>query len=433
LETPVSERIAIIAGIRTPMCKAGTVFSRISADDLGAIAVSELLATADVDPRLISEVIIGNVAQPVDAANIARVIALKAGLPESTPAVTVQRNCGSGAEAITTAADRLWAGHGDLFLVGGAESMSNIPLLYNRRMTAFFERLSRARSVVQRLQTLLSFRPDFLRPVVGVVQGLTDPVTGMIMGDTAEVLAREWQISRDDQDRYALLSHQRAQLAIEHSRLLPEIVPVPVAPRYDSVQAHDNGPRAEQSLMALGKLRPYFDRRNGTVTVGNACPLTDGAAALLLGRESRVRELGIRPLGYLCAYAYAGLDPARMGLGPVHATARLLDATQRRMRDIDLVELNEAFAAQVLANLKAFASAEYAKAHLNRDTAVGEINPDRLNMNGGAIALGHPVGMTGTRLVLTLLHALRLRRMQTGLATMCIGGGQGGALLLEAA
>jgi len=429
----MKERIAIVDGIRTPLCKAGGVFKDMQAEDLGAVAVSELLARSELPAEMVDELIFGNVAQPAGATNVARVLALKAGLPESTPAYTVQRNCGSGAEALTTAAAKMLAGEISVAVVGGTESMSNIPFLYQPRAKQWFEAFSRARTLAERLKVLLALRLKHFQPIVGLVSGLTDPISGLIMGKTAEVLACDFHITREEQDAYALLSHERAMAAQAEGRLAAEIVPVPVPPVYTGAQQLDDGPRADQSLAKLQKLRPYFDRHNGTVTVGNTCPITDAAAALLVMTESRARDLGLKPLGYLVDYAYAGLDPSRMGLGPAFATAKLMRRKSFSMQDLDLIELNEAFAAQVIANERAFASAAYAQAHFDRYTALGELDRGIMNVNGGAIALGHPVGMTGARLVLTALHELRRRDGNLALATMCIGGGQGGALLLEAA
>ncbi|MHC4909145.1 MAG: thiolase family protein, partial [Planctomycetota bacterium] len=254
---------------------------------------------------------------------------------------------------------------------------------------------------------------------------------GLNMGQTAEVLARDFGIDRETQDAFALQSHLRALAAAE--RLADEILPVTGPPRYDHMTCGDDGPREGQSMAQLAKLRPYFDRAAGTVTVGNACPVTDGAAAVILCSERRARSMGIEPLGFLGSWEYAALDGKRMGLGPVHAAAKLIDRTGCRLDDFDLVEINEAFAAQVLANVRAFDSRDYAKQHLNRSTALGSIGPDRLNVNGGAIALGHPVGATGTRLVVTLLKEMKRRGAERGLATLCVGGGQGAALSLEAA
>lgn len=425
------ERIAIVDGLRTPFCKAGGAMKAHSADDLGACVVSELLYRSKIDKNQIDELIFGNVAQPAGAANIARVIALKAGLPLSMPAYTVHRNCASGMEAITTGANKILAGEAEIILAGGCESMSNIPLLFGEKMTNLFANLMKSRTMVAKLQTIASFRPSFLKPVIGLVEGLTDPVCGLNMGMTAEVLSCELKINRQEQDEFALQSHQRAISAIKEGRLAEEILPVPLAPKYKQVQCDDDGPRDGQTIEALAKLKPYFNRKTGSVTVGNACPVTDGAGAVLIMTESKCKELGLTPLGYMRAYAYAGLEGSRMGLGPVYATAKLMEKTGQQLSDFERVELNEAFAAQVLGCLRAFESDDFAKKYLGRDQALGSIDQSILNVNGGAVALGHPVGTTGTRLIITLLKELKRSGKQTGLATLCIGGGQGAALAME--
>jgi acetyl-CoA C-acetyltransferase/acetyl-CoA acyltransferase len=428
-------RVAILDGIRTPFCKAGGPLKDIPADDLGAIAVRELLVRIGVAVQEIDEVIFGNVAQPAHAANIARVISRKAGLPQRVVAHTVHHNCASGIQAVTTAALHIQTGRAELIVAGGTESMSGIPLLYGPRPTAAFMRLARARTIRERLAAAATgLRPSMLlRPVVALEQGLTDPICEMNMGQTAEVLAREMGVTRQEQDEFALSSHLKASSAAEDGRLAEEIVPVIGPPSYDRAQVIDTGPRPHQTLAALGQLRPYFDRHAGTVTVGNACPLTDGAAAVLVASEERAGALGIEPLGYICDWAYAGLEGHRMGLGPVYATSRLLDSSGLRLSDFDVIELNEAFAAQVIANERAFGSSRFAREHLGRDEAVGEIDRDRLNPNGGAIALGHPVGATGTRLIVTALRELKRRGGRRALATLCVGGGQGASVSLEAA
>ncbi len=429
----MTPRIAILGGVRTPFCRAGSVLKDVSADDLAVVAVRELLARAAIDPALVHEVVVGNVAQPIHAANVSRVIALKAGLPDHVIAHTVHRNCASGLQALSTAMTQIAHGEADLVIAAGTESMSQIPLLFGAKMTELFVRLMRARTVGQRVKALATFRPSFLKPVIAIQLGLTDPVCGLNMGETAEVLAREFGISRDEQDAFALQSHQRAAEAMRSGRLAEEITPVPVQPFYDRLQTEDEGPRPDQSLEKLAKMRPYFDRHAGTVTAGNACPITDGAAALLLASEKKAKALGLEPIGYLTGSAYAGLDGRRMGLGPAFATARLLKESGQELSDFDLIELNEAFAAQVIANQKAFASDEFAKEELGRSKALGELGDDRLNVNGGAIALGHPVGATGARMALTLLHELKRRNLSRGLATLCVSGGQGAAIALEAA
>lgn len=424
----MKERIAIINALRSPFSKAGSFLKKMSADELGAITLLELMQDTPISYDDVDEVIIGNVAQPAHAANIARVVALKAGFPNAVPAFTVHRNCASGMEAISTAALKLWSGYGRVIVAGGTESMSNIPLLFNDKMKSFFEKLSRSRTGLEKLKTLLGFKASYLSPVVGVIQGLTDPVCGLIMGLTAENLAREFKISRLDQDLFSLKSHEKA--VDSESLLKEEFFSLP-QPDYQDFLSKDEGPRASQSLEALQKLPPYFDRKNGTVTVGNSCPLTDGACMMVLTTESEAKKRGLTPMGYIRDFAYMGLQPSRMGLGPVYATSRLLDQTGLKMTDFDLIELNEAFAVQVLANVDAFESASFAKTYLGKEQALGKINMDRLNSQGGAIALGHPVGTTGARLVLTLLKQLRSKGHHRGLATLCIGGGQGGSMIVE--
>jgi acetyl-CoA acetyltransferase family protein len=419
-------RLVIVDGIRTPFCKAGTELASLGADELGRIAVSALLTRTGIDPALINEVIFGCVAQPADAANIARVIALRAGIPQSVTAVTVQRNCASGCEALTQAHEKMRAGRGSIFVVGGTESMSNIPLLFNSSAAKKFSKLARTRTFTEKLGALAIFRPSDFKPRIGLMLGLTDPVCGLNMGETAEILAREFEISRAAQDEFSLQSHQRAAAA--RDKLAEEICPVF---KNDGVIAKDNGIREKQSLEALAKLKPQFDRRNGTVTAGNASQITDGAVALLVMSEQRAKELGFAPLGVLAAYAYAGCDPARMGLGPVHAVALAEKQTGLTFANADIIEINEAFAAQVLAVIKSASSEEFARDKFHRHKPLGEISMEKLNVNGGAIALGHPVGATGARLVLTALKELKRRNAKRALVSLCVGGGQGAALWLE--
>jgi len=421
--------IAILEGVRTPFAKAYGPLASVSAQDLGRIATTAVLERAGLRPDQVDQVVFGNVAMPPDAANIARVIALLSGIPRDRIAHSVQRNCASGMEALTTAAQLIQLGEARTIVAGGVESMSRIPLLYNREATELYLRLGKVKNWRQRLGTLLSFRPRHFKPVIGVQLGLTDPVCGLIMGDTAENLVHDFNLTRQEQDAFALESHRRALEAQKRGTLAEEIATVPAEVAGRAV-IEDAGPRKDQTMEGLARLKAFF-QKNGTVTVGNSCPLTDGGAALIVMPGEAVRAEGRRPLGYLRAYAYAGCDPSRMGLGPVFATSKLLQKTGLKLSDIDLIELNEAFAAVVLGNEKAFASPQFARAHLGRDTPLGEIDRNRLNVNGGAIALGHPVGATGTRLVLTLLKELRRRNLHRGLATLCVGGGQGAALLVE--
>jgi acetyl-CoA C-acetyltransferase/acetyl-CoA acyltransferase len=369
------DRLVIVDGVRTPFSKAGTELASLGADELGRIAVNALLAKTALDPALVDEVIFGCVAQPVDAANVARVIALRAGIPESVPAITVQRNCASGCEAVTLAQEKMLAGRGSVFIVGGAESMSNIPLLFKQKTAEKFGRLSRAKSGGQRVQSLAAFRPSDFQPRIGLLLGLTDPVCGLNMGETAELLAREFGLTRGEQDAFALQSNQRAIAA--RDRLAEETCPVFVTSNGKSPVTKDNGPRENQSLDALAKLKPVFDRKTGTVTAGNASQVTDGAVALLVMTEQRASELGFTPLGALTGYAYAGCDPSRMGLGPVYAIARAEEKTGLKLADADLIELNEAFAAQALAVSKAAQSDKFASKFLKRNRrAIGSDEPE---------------------------------------------------------
>jgi len=417
----VNERLAVVDGVRTPFCKIGTSLASMAADELGRVAVNALLARTGFDPALIDEVIFGCVAQPVDATNVSRVIALRAGVPQAVPAMTVHRNCASGFEAVTQAYERLVADRGSAFIVGGVESMSQIPLLFKQSAANKFSRLSRAKSIFQKLGALTAFRPDDFAPRVGLLIGLTDPVCGLNMGETAEVLAREFAISREAQDAFALESHKRAIAARE--KLSEEICPV-----YERGKAitQDNGPRENQTMEALAALRPVFDKNFGTVTAGNSSQITDGAVALLVMGERKAAELGLTPLGFLTAYAYA----KRMGLGPAFAIAKAQRASGLTLEQADIVEMNEAFAAQVIAAEALMKSDDFGKS-MGLDSAIGEIPGAKLNVNGGSIALGHPVGATGARMVLTALKELQRRKARRALVTLCVGGGQGAAIWLE--
>jgi len=400
-------RLVIVDGVRTPFCKWNTAFAALGADELGRVAVSALLTRTGLDPKLIDEVIFGCVCQPVEAANISRVIALRAGIPESVPASTVHRNCASGFEAVTTAFERMAAGRGSVFVVGGAENMSQVPLLFKQSTAKKYAALGGAKTFWKKLAALGKFRFSDFEPRVALKLGLTDPVSGLNMGETAEILARENEISRAMQDEFAVQSHQRAVAA--RKLFSEEICPVYV---HGQAITEDNGPRADTSFTALANLKPVFDRRYGTVTAGNSSQISDGAVALLVMTEEKAAELGFRqPLGRLAEYAYTGCDPARMGLGPVSAIRK----TGRPVAEADLIEINEAFAAQVLAVLK----------------VLGDVPREKLNVNGGAIALGHPVGATGARLVLGALKELQRRQGRRALVSLCVGGGQGGALWLE--
>ncbi len=419
--------VVIIEGVRTPFVKSGTKFDAISAVELGQVALKELLVKTEISTDVIDEVIIGNTGNPSNAANISRVVALNAGLPQNISAHTVHRNCASALESLATGFDKIRAGQADTVIAGGTESMSNMPLLFTKSFVNVFRQVMAAKTIGQKLMHLGKLKLRDLKPRVAIMEGLTDPFSGLNMGQTAEVLAKEFQISREEQDEYALNSHRRA---IQHKDRLREEIVSFFIPHREAIE-DDVGPRENQSLEQLQKLRPYFDRKYGTVTVGNSCPITDGAAMVLMMNREKAEALGKKSLVKIKSYAFVGLEPERMGLGPVYATALALDRAGLTLKDIGLVELNEAFAAQVLSCLKAFESEEFAKQKLGRAEALGKISPEILNVNGGAIALGHPVGATGTRLVLTLMKEMERKGVQYGLATLCIGGGQGGAMILE--
>ena len=425
--------LAIVAGFRTPFCKASGALQGASAADLATHVFREVLDRTAIDPGSIDEVILGCAGPDAREANVARVAALRAGLPQSTPAVTVMRNCASGMEAVLAAQQRLLAGEGEVFLVGGAESMSNFPLLMGPDLVRFFQRLGKARSAFQRVRALAGFRFGSLKPRIAVVEGLTDPITGLMMGNTAEKVAQQFGIDRAAMDEFALQSHQRAAAAQQVNHFAHEMVPFVPPPRFKAAVVADDGVRTEQTLQALAKLKPVFDRHEGDVTVGNSCQVTDGAVALLCMSAAKARSLGLSPLAIVRGHGTAGLSPATMGLGPVHATPKALARAGIGLSELDLVEINEAFAAQVLGCLRAFADAEYCRREVGAPDAIGAIDPAILNVNGGAIALGHPIAATGARLLLTLAHTLRQRGKRYGLATLCIGGGQGQAVVLEAA
>jgi acetyl-CoA acetyltransferase family protein len=398
---------------------------------LGRRVVRETLERSGTPADRVDEIIVGNAGTPSDAPNIARVIGLMAGLPESTPGLTVHRNCASGMEAVILAAAKITSGEARLIVAAGTENLSRAPMVLPPEANPWFVRWSRARSIPAKLAALRALRPRDMMPHPALLDGLTDPVCGLSMGRTAEVLAREFGISREEQDEFALSSHLRAVDAWEDGRIAEEVTPVFVGPGFKKVIEKDVGPRENQTTEALSGLRPVFERRDGTVTAGHSCQVTDGAAAVVVASEDYAAELGLTPVAKILGTATAGLSPRRMGLGPAYATPLALDHAGVRMADIDRIEINEAFAAQVIANERAFASDRFASEELGRASATGEIRRDRLNADGGAIALGHPIGATGTRLVVTLLRQLRQSGGALGLATLCVGGGQGSAIVME--
>ena len=423
------KKIAIVEGVRTPFIKSWGLFDRLPAQWLGAKCVRELLERTRFAPNLVDEVIFGCVAQPAEAANVARVISLESGIPKEKEACTVNRNCASGFEAVTSAAEKILCGVDEVVVAGGTESMSNASMLFRKDASALFRRLSRAKNFLEKVKILLCFRPKHFSPVSSLKLGLTDPTCGLNMGETAEILAKEFKISRERQDAFALRSHERAVQARE--KLREEIIPVFLPNNPEAGIQDDNGPREHQTLNTLSKLKPVFDRGHGTVTAGNSSQITDGACALLLMDAEKAKAMGYEILGILRDYTYVGVEPSHMGLGPVFAIEKLLRKNSLTLKDIGLIEINEAFAAQVLACLEALASPEFFRDHFQAGAPAGEIDPEILNVNGGAIALGHPVGTSGARLILTCLKEMKRRSVRRGLVSLCVGGGQGGAVLLE--
>mgnify|MGYP001815008808 FL=1 len=420
--------VYVVDGSRTPFIKARGKPGPFSASDLAVAAARPLLARQPVAATDFDEVILGCVMPGPDEANIGRVVALRLGCGERVPAWTVQRNCASGMQSIDSAAQNIASGRSGLVLAGGVESMSRAPILYNDAMVNWLAALSRARTPGAKLRAIAGLRPGHFKPVIALLRGLTDPVVGLSMGQTAEILAQRFNISREQMDNFSLHSHQR--LAASHKAGHLDEIEVLYDTRgnyYD----HDDGVRADSSPEQLAKLRPVFDRPLGNVTAGNSAQITDGAAWVILASGDMVERHDLPVLGRLVDSHWAGLDPAQMGLGPAYAMAPLMQRHGLDTPDIDYFEINEAFAAQVLACVAAWQDAGFCRDELGRDTAFTAIDSERLNVDGGAIAVGHPVGASGARIVLHMLKLLQRNNAQRGMAGLCIGGGQGGAMLIE--
>lgn len=424
-------KVYIVDGARTPFLKARSEPGPFSAADLAVAAAKPLLARQSFPPTVLDEVITGCVIPAADEANIARIIALRLGCGQRMPAYTVQRNCASGLQAVANAAEHIALGRAQLVLAGGTEAMSRAPIQWNGAMVGWLGKMLRARHPLDRVRVMARFRPAYLKPVYSLLLGLTDPLVKLSMGQTAEVLAHRFGISRETQDVYALQSHRRLAAAFDAGYLRDELETLYGGD--GKLYTEDTGLRRDTDLEQLAQLRPVFDRKYGLVTSGNSSQVTDGAAFLLLASAEAVRRYELPILGEWIDHDWAGVDPSQMGLGPVHAVAKVLTRQRVKMSDLQQMELNEAFAAQVLACQTAWESPDYARAELGLDAPLGAMDPERLNPEGGAIASGHPVGASGARLVLHLLHALRRKGGGQGVATLCIGGGQGGAMLLRVA
>jgi acetyl-CoA acyltransferase len=421
-------RVAIVAGVRTPFARAGTALRHLSAIELGKIAVGELVQRTDLDGRLVDLLVFGTVLPSVTAPNIAREVALLPHFPRTLQAYTVGRACASANQAITDAADQIALGHAEIAIAGGAESLSQVPILHSRGMSDLLVAASKARSLSQRLAIFARMRP---RDLVPITPAIAEPSTGETMGQSADKMAKLNGISREAQDRLALRSHVNAAAGTTDGRLTAEIVPVPLPPAYTSMLSSDNGIRSDTSYEQLAALSPVFDKLYGTVTAGNASPLSDGGSAVLLMSEDRARSMGYTPLAFVRSYAYAAVDPGEQLLqAPVLAAPMALKRAGLSLQDMDLVDMHEAFAAQVLSNIQGLASKDWA-ARAGFSEATGIIDETRLNVLGGSLSIGHPFGATGARIVTSLSNELARRGGQFGLLTVCAAGGMGHAMVLE--
>jgi acetyl-CoA acyltransferase len=424
------ERVAIIQGLRTPFAKRGSAYSKVSALDLGKIVVRELLARAELDAREVDLVVYGQVMPSIEAPNIAREIVLGTGMPKSIQAFSVSRACATSFQSMTSAAEAMLAGQGAVAIAGGADSASDVPMTISKRLSQALLEASKANGVAAKVRAFSDLSP---RDFVPVAPAAREPSTGLLMGESAEKMAHEAGITREEQDAFAHRSHLRAAQAWRSGVFAPEVMHVLPPPKFDRAISADNVVRKDSILEAYAKLKPAFDSRHGTVTAANSSPLTDGASALLLMTEEKAKALGYEPLGYLRSWAYAALDPGGwMLMGPSYATPHALDAAGIKFKDLTIVDMHEAFAAQVLCNVKMFGSKKFAQERLGLREAIGEVDIDRFNVHGGSIAIGHPFAATGARMVTTVLNELKRRGGGLGLATACAAGGLGVAVVLEA-
>ncbi|MGB5079634.1 MAG: acetyl-CoA C-acetyltransferase [Burkholderiales bacterium] len=441
----MAKDIYIIDGARTPFLKSRNRPGPFSASDLATAAGKALLVRQRFDPSELDEVILGCAAPSVDEVNIGRVAALRMGCGEKVPGWTVMRNCASGMQALDSATANLLSGRSNLVLAGGVDALSRVPLLYSEAMVLWFSYFMAAKTPWRKAAMFLKLKPTrLLAPVIGIMKGLTDPYVGLLMGQTAENVAYRFGIDRTQMDEFAARSHARLIRAQEagvlnqpHDGLAAEIVPI-----YDdqgTLYGNDDGVRKDSTVESLAKLKPFFDRKYGSVTAGNSSQITDGAVWLVLATGEAVKRHALEPVGRIVDAQWAGLDPAQMGLGPVHSATPILKRHGLALNDLDAWEINEAFAAQVLGCLAAWKEDRYCREQLGLEGAMGELDPEKLNADGGAIALGHPVGASGARIVLHLLHTLKRaqaanagQKPRRGIASICIGGGLGGAMLIEA-
>ena len=429
LVTRQGDRIAIVSGLRTPFARQATAFHGIPAVDLGNMVVSELLARSEIPPEIIEQLVFGQVVQMPEAPNIAREIVLGTGMSVHTDAYSVSRACATSFQAVANVAESLMAGTIRAGIAGGADSSSVLPIGVSKKLGRTLVDVNKARTLGQRLKLFARLRPRDLLPVPPAVAEYS---TGLRMGDTAEQMAKTHGITREQQDALAHRSHTKAANAWREGKLADEVMTAFIPP-YRQPFSEDNNVRQNSSIADYAKLRPAFDRKHGTVTAANSTPLTDGAAAIILMTESRAKELGLKPLGYLRSYAFTAVDVWKdMLLGPAWATPLALERAGITLNDLTLFDMHEAFAAQTLANLKMLASERFARDVLGRAHATGEVDDAKFNVLGGSIAYGHPFAATGARMITQTLHELRRRGGGLGLVTACAAGGLGAAMVLEA-
>ena len=422
-------RVAIVYGLRTPFIKSGTLFKNLSSLDIGKIVCAELLNRTEIDPQDIDRVILGTVLPSIKTSNLAREISLGSGVPASIPAFTVTSACASATQAITSGAESILSGDSEVVIAGGVESISDFPVLFSKKFRGMLFDSSKGKGILQKAKPFLKMGVSDIAPDI---PSIAERSTGLTMGESAEIMARQNQISRADQDKFALRSHQNASKAQKEEIFRRELLKTFVPPEFDEPIYTDNTVRDELSIDQLVSLKPAFDKEYGTVTSGNSAPLSDGSCMLLLMSEQRARALGYKPLGYLRSYAYAAVDPnEQLLMGPAYSTPMALDKSGLSLKDMDLIEIHEAFSAQVLSNLQAFASRTFADEKLSRPRPLGEVDIEKVNVAGGSIAIGHPFGATGARLLLTLLYGLQRRQANFGLATLCAAGGLGASIVVE--
>ena len=422
-------RVAIVYGLRTPFAKAGTLFKELTSLDLGKIATVELVNRTEIDPGEIDKVILGTVLPSIKTSNLAREIALSSGIPASVPAFTVTSACASATQAFTNAVESILSGDSEVVVAGGVESISDFPVLFSKSFRNMLFDSSKGKNLLQKAKPFLKMGVSDIAPDIPAI---AERSTGLTMGESAEKMARQNQISRAEQDSFALRSHLLAYKAQKEEIIRKEMVNTFVPPDFEEPVLIDNSVKSDLSIEALSALKPAFDKQYGTVTAGNSAPLSDGACAMLLMSDEKARSLGYKPLGYVRSYAYSALDPSdQLLMGPAYSTPVALERAGLSLKDMDLIEIHEAFSAQVLSNIKAFASKKFAEEKLSRTKAIGEIDIDKVNVTGGSIAIGHPFGATGGRIIMTLLYGLHRRQGNFGLATVCAAGGLGASIVLE--